>query len=512
MIGHYEGVKGVRMPFSEKVLEMMGIDGGGSGGTSGGYDQLGYSVLMNTRDGLAQPHQIPTELKGHIEVDGKLMKQSDLGGLTNTYTKNYTTSAASKGKTVKLLPQLPEGEENTGKWLWNTGETTQDITVITDRSYIYRVTYTNKQGVQSQQCFSIAVENDNTPTRIVPAVTYEGKTTEGICTVDVIYGQTVTLSATPLCGWGTGRWSSGQTTESITTPSIRKPQDYTYSYTNQSKTVSNCTFHVNVVPARPWIQISGGTVRTTQCVVEAGGCVTLGLDKPAVVGADKIEWTGGFRGDKIELTDLQTSGTYTATFTLAGETVTFEFTVFVKSPAPTTVDPGNYVIQHIGNGRLLTAHGKNQSVTFEEGSADAPVDGQVWFIDNKNTRHNLVSLPDSLSLTTAAKLSAVSFYSFYIEQPLGADPFVLRTGTSSGSFKYWNVEADGSVSVNHTKLTDYPFLLIPVDKTDGIKPVENGNGACPARDAEVYDLAGRRVQGMPIPGIYIVNGKKVIIK
>ena len=48
VIGIYESVKGVTMPFSEQSYNQMGIDGGGQGSTSGGYDHLGYSVLMNT--------------------------------------------------------------------------------------------------------------------------------------------------------------------------------------------------------------------------------------------------------------------------------------------------------------------------------------------------------------------------------------------------------------------------------------------------------------------------------
>ena len=55
VIGHYEGVKGVKMPFSEWAYEQMGIDGGGEGSTSGGYDHMGYSVLMNTRDEQLAP-------------------------------------------------------------------------------------------------------------------------------------------------------------------------------------------------------------------------------------------------------------------------------------------------------------------------------------------------------------------------------------------------------------------------------------------------------------------------
>ena len=42
VIGIYEGVKGVPMPFSEAAYKQMGIDAGGQGSTSGGYDHLGY--------------------------------------------------------------------------------------------------------------------------------------------------------------------------------------------------------------------------------------------------------------------------------------------------------------------------------------------------------------------------------------------------------------------------------------------------------------------------------------
>lgn len=46
------------------------------------------------------------------------------------------------------------------------------------------------------------------------------------------------------------------------------------------------------------------------------------------------------------------------------------------------------------------------------------------------------------------------------------------------------------------------------DGTTGITEVETEN----ANDAVIYDLTGRRVQGMNRAGIYIVNGKKVLVK
>lgn len=206
VIGIYEGVKGVKMPFSEKAYEAMGIDEGAQGATSGGYDHMGYSVLMNTRDEqLCPADKVPTELSPKMTysgslstslipslvkerkrgmVDGKTLLHNELGGLVNTYTtNNYTCPPA--GKTLLLMPQLPDGEEDSGMWLWNTGETTRNITVTTDRSFIYRVTYTNKQGIKSQLCFPIAVKSDNNTSAVSHAtdaevVQYSYHTLDGI--------------------------------------------------------------------------------------------------------------------------------------------------------------------------------------------------------------------------------------------------------------------------------------------------------------------------------------------
>ncbi len=187
VIGMYEGVKGVAMPFSETAYSQMGTDEGGKGSTSGGYDHLGYSVLMNTREPqLCPPDKVPTELTGQMEYSGGLTAalipsianekkrglvtskttcHNELGALVNTYT---TTKSAvlPAGKTVRLIPQLPEGEEDTGQWLWNTGETTREITVGTGWSYVYRVTYTNAQGIRSRLAFFIATTDEEEPVGI----------------------------------------------------------------------------------------------------------------------------------------------------------------------------------------------------------------------------------------------------------------------------------------------------------------------------------------------------------
>jgi hypothetical protein len=165
----------------------MGIDEGGKGSTSGGYDHLGYSVLMNTYEPQLRPaDQVPTELSPQIEysttlnttfipsfaqekkrglVNGKVTNHNELGALVNTFSTTKST-LLPQGKTLRLIPQLPEGEEDTGLWQWNTGETTREITVNTDWSYVYRVTYTNARGIQSCLAFFIATTDKGVPVGI----------------------------------------------------------------------------------------------------------------------------------------------------------------------------------------------------------------------------------------------------------------------------------------------------------------------------------------------------------
>jgi hypothetical protein len=249
VIGHYEGVKGVTMPFSRQVAERMGIDGGGSGSTSGGYDQLGYSVLMNTRDvQLCPADQVPTELSGTIELDGTVLSQNELGGLVNTYTVNNTTSAAATGQTAKLHPCLPDGEQDTGLWRWDTGETTRDISVSTDRSRLYRVTYTNSRGVSSSQCFTIAAMGDCRPTRwFTTTVTLDG-TVVGDDSAVVPEGSQLTLTVGGT-DYSTLRWDDGSTAATRTTAPLDRDTSFVVTVTNQGGCEMQQRISVSVVSA-----------------------------------------------------------------------------------------------------------------------------------------------------------------------------------------------------------------------------------------------------------------------
>lgn len=532
VIGIYEGVKGIKMPYAETAYGVMGIDAGGLGSVSGGYDHLGYSVLMNTRDTqLAAAENVPTELSPEMEYSGSItsdmipsldvekelgninsnvIKHSELGGLVNSFMTNNKT-CVPRGETVKLMPQLPDGEEDTGLWQWNTGATTREITVNTERSFIYRATYTNRNGVKSQQSFSIAVKNDCTPSDLTPVIVYNDKTFNNCDTISVLYGQTATLSVNPSCGMGDYQWSTGQTTQSITTAPMVSERDYTVFYSNQGNGLSAHTFHVNVIYAEPYIITAGGKQNITETLLAVGDDVTIGLTLPTAVNADDVTWSDGSKGAEIVTENIQSSASYTASFAINGTVTSIGFNLYVKQEEAPVIEKGNYIVKEKDSNRLLTAHGSGNAVTFEEGDADAPGVGQVWFLNTRNSKtYYIMSLPDSLVIGTNTKLSTLKLYSFYFEKTAGLDLYAMHTGSSAAYIKYWTVSSDGSIDNTGTSLTAYPYLLIPAKNgPDGVETVNEYGSS--GTDTGVYDLSGRRITGSRAQkGIYIVNKKKII--
>lgn len=490
VIGIYEGVKGVRMPFSEEAYKQMGIDAGGQGSTSGGYDHMGYSILMNTRDEqLAPANKVPTELSAEMtysgsftglvpslevertlgNINGNVIVHNEMGGLINTYQTNNKT-CVPRSETLILMPQLPDDEEDTGNWLWDTGEATRNITVTTDRSHIYRVTYTNANGIQSQQCFPIAVENDCNPALLTPAISCNGQDYAGTDSIAVLYGQTVTLSVTPACGWGTYRWSTGQATSSITTVPLTEPREYTVYYTNQGSAVSAHTFHLTVLTSDPYIQLDNKLLKSTETIVDAGTDVVLGINLPTIVSGDDVSWSNGMHGATLTLENLQTSGIYTASYPFGEETITVTFTIYAKADNTNTIESGNYLVRHTETGFLLTNHGSGQPVAFEPADTETAGEQYLWYIDSKNgTRFCLTSLPDSLYINTSAKLTASALYPFYLDNAAGTDRYAIRTGASASAMRYWGVDENGKLlTAASTTLDGFPFELIRQGNTDDI--------------------------------------------
>lgn len=517
VIGIYEGVKGVTMPYSEVSYQNMGIDEGGQGGTSGGYDHLGYSVLMNTRDEqLCPTDKVPTELSPKMEysgsittnlipslsqertrgmVNGNTILHSELGGLVNTYTVNNKTSVPT-GQTVKLMPQLPHGETDTGLWQWNTGEETRDITVSTDHSYIYRATYTNQNGVKSQIAFSIAAQGDCSPTIVTPSITYKGEITNSN-SVTIFYGESVTLSVSDTQGFGTYAWSNGRTGTSITLSSVTATQDITCTVTNQGGRQTSVTFHIEVIRTRQEITIDENTLTdTASIIVNQGSDVTFTLNVPPALSHGTAIWEDGSEGFTYPMPAITESQRHTLTYTLGDDVqeYTFDVTVLERDRALS----GNYVIRHRATGLLLTS---GTAPYFTQGIMDGDlVDAsQQWAVTS--TGKYTVQNQDGKYISRTGKLITLStrhYITFLASTPYAA--------ICSATNKYWQPSETQTLQVGpETELTDFAFEIIPVGDYTAIRDIKKD--ATP-KERSIYDLSGRKTRNVRKGCIYIIDGKK----
>ena len=210
------------------------------------------------------------------------VNQTNLGGLKYNYSVCPSKGIPADGSEITLQPQLPEGVTDTGQWLWNTGETTREITVRADHSYIYRVSYTAANGTVSQQAFAIAVCGDAPADVMTNEITVEG-VIERSTEKTVLEGTSVILYAGAATGWTDDYlWDNGQKNSAITIPTITSSRTYTCQYANQSGAVSESVFHLNVVPAMQTINDTEGS----EIEVLSGSSVTLRLVIPSYMDSD----------------------------------------------------------------------------------------------------------------------------------------------------------------------------------------------------------------------------------
>ena len=324
-IGYYEGLRGVKLQYAEQASAKVCPDGGGGNYSqnSGGFDHLGFSTLTSWRPAIDASEGI-TPLSGDILYNGVTYEnQTNLGGLKYKYEACPSKGIPADGSDITLIPQLPEGAEDSGQWQWSTGETTRQITVKADRSYIYRVSYTAQNGAVSHQSFAIAVSGDAAPDVMTEEITVDG-VIEQITEKTVLQGTDVILYAGPTTGWTDDYlWDNGQKSSVVIIPAITSSRTYLCQYANQSGAVSESRFRLNVVPA---LQTINGAEATEARVLSGSDC-QLCLIIPDYNNPDDIVWHDGTHGAIFDITDVRETTTVQATF----RDVTYTFTIIVST-------------------------------------------------------------------------------------------------------------------------------------------------------------------------------------
>lgn len=506
VIGHYEGVKGVKMPFSEIALEKMGIDGGPMGAVSGPYDHMGYSVLTCTYDGIADEQHRPTLLTPKMEYDGKIIDHNELGGLENNYIINVNT-ALPKGKTVKLMPQLPEGVVDTGKWNWNTGETTKDITVTTDKSFIYRAIYTNENGIKSEQMFSIAVNADCTPTTVSSSI-YSNDIWVGTTEATVPCGSNVTLNVAGASGWGDGKWSTGQTGTSITLSSLISDKEIKGQFINQGGLAQTITFRIHVKGLQPCALLNNRLVTDSlSLTANSNDALVLYAKVPSTIVNAKYEWSNGCTSKYLDLGEGLESGDYTLRVTGEGFDESMTFHVLVIDEKFVNLSAGNYAIHDWENDTYLTYEEGMTMPKFEslKGEIDKYDNTQVWKVEPKVSsayvKYNFISLVGgSTPYLNATKMQAKAYQPFYIRGLIGSNHVAIRTLKKE---EYWKVNEQGELNTKgQSGLSVFPFEFIPVKEgqiTNGIQDVMDDMNA---ENVEYFTVAGVKTDAKA-PGVYL---------
>lgn len=508
VIGHYEGVKGVKMPFSEIALEKMGIDGGPIGGVSGPYDHMGYSVLTCTYDGIADEQHRPTLLTPKMEYDGKIIEHNELGGLENNYVINVNT-ALPKGKTVKLMPQLPEGAVDTGNWNWNTGETTKDITVTTDKSFIYRATYTNENGIKSEQMFSIAVNADCTPTTVSSSI-YCNDTWVGATEATVPCGSNVTLNVGGASGWGDGKWSTGQTGTSITLSSLTLDREIKGQFINQGGLAQTITFRIHVKGLQPCALLNNRLVTDSlSLTANSNDALVLYAKVPSTIVNAKYEWSNGSTGKYLDLGDELTSGDYTLRVTGEGFDESMTFHVMVIDDKYINISAGNYAIHDWENDTYLTYEDGMTMPKFEPLKSETGKleNSQIWKVEPKVSsayvKYNFVSLVGGATpYLNALKMQAKAYQPFYIRGLVGSSHVAIRTLNKEN---YWKANEQGELNTKGQEgLSEFPFEFIPVKdgQLTGIQDVMDDINDMNAESVEYFTVAGVKTDAKA-PGVYL---------
>ena len=512
VIGHYQGVLGKDMPYSEMAYANLiknGPDGGGQGSTSGGYDHLGYSVLMNYRDHKATAEEVPTLLAPKMVVGNDTLSHNELGGLVNTFKTNNNTGVA-KGTVIKLLPQLRDGSEDSGQWQWNTGETTRNLTVTANESYVYRVCYTNKHGVKSYLCFSIAVQGDCEPTPVEVSATYNGVTATD--SITIFYDDAITLKATSKDGFGSFAWSTGATNSNITVKNLRNDTLFTVAFKNQGGAISYDTIRVHLKYFRPQMAVNGKVkVDTVQCLCQPGDKVAFAPYVPSTFKDIRFQWSSGSTERSVTYNDIQTTIVDTLVYTLFGKSDTVCYVAYLSDTLDSAIPEGYYLIRDRFHDTYLTNNTVEglpyANATFTAKKEGDALQQQAWKVTNENVDgpcYDLQNLADQRYLALSMRMTASTRTPYYFRKATGTQWYHLRNKRPC----YFTINDDGTV--DHTTYyvpTNFPVELIPYTLPAGIHDIH----ADKVLDDKRYNIQGQRV-GADYKGLIIHNGKKYIIR
>ncbi|MDQ3191559.1 MAG: PKD domain-containing protein [Bacteroidota bacterium] len=221
-----------------------------------------------------------------------------------TVAVNNETICNGQSATLTATPSLAGGT-----YLWDTGATTQSITVSPTSTSNYSVVYTLNGCVSNSSSGTVTVNP-------VPTVSVNN--------VTICQGQSATLAATPSVIGGTYLWNNGATTQGITvTPSTTTT--YTLVYTINGCSSTSSTGGTVTVNPGPALSVNNETICD-------GQSATLTATSPLTGGT--YLWNNGQTSQNITISPSTTTS-YSVVYTLNGCSSNTESGTVTVNPIPT---------------------------------------------------------------------------------------------------------------------------------------------------------------------------------
>jgi len=500
IIGYYEGVKGVVMPYSHVMKNRIGIDGGGGdyGGNSGGFDHLGFTTLTCTRP-MVSPSKAPIALKAFSTYKGKTEEKGEFYGVI-------------AGDSIKFSPQLPSGSTDTGNWEWNTGEKTRELVIKADSSKIYRVSYTGANGVKSIQLYSIAVFGDCFQEPITPTITVNSVSVNDTV-ITIVPGTSFTLAIQPGIGGGSYKWSNNSGSSSITVDNISTARTYYVDYTSVGGRVSRVTFHINLTLVSAALKVDGGAAQNVNTItLNAGQSVELTPLVQAGYNTGTWNWSNGNSTQNYKINNIQTSEIDSVTYTYNGSIYKLVYKIYV-AVANMQIADGDYFIKDASTGLYYTNDGSLQP-SFGIRSTATPL-SQSWKFSKDATsgRYKIVSNLDGRFVEEHGRFNTSAYFatwnSYSLSGLVGVNLFAIQDGGDAGT-KYWGINGSIINGMASATLNGYPFEIILYSTTAVSSPSEFGYSVYPnpIRDFMIVTV-GANAGANALLTIYSVDGHRV---
>ena len=190
-------------------------------------------------------------------------------------------------------------------------------------------------------------------------------------------------------------------------------------------------------------------------------------------------------------------------------------------PHTLTVGPAGYATLMLGyNTTIPTIEGEDCGVFTAAINGDWAVMTEIEGVLPANTAVIVKAAPGDYTFTYTTETATVEnndLRGTLYNKNMTEDAYVLGKDENNVAYLGLAIKTDGAWLNNANKA----YLVVPAEQAQGVSSyaLQFGEGTTGVENVEVentvktiYDLTGRRVEEITAPGIYIVNGKKVLVK